>query len=450
MDPNTSKRSRENSQAPSPKRLRASDSAIDNINMSSSRLPHLPAELRHKVESYLPRADNEAAHIVSLPERPKVHHKSRNPSVPPVNGSCPLMKLPTEILRQILLQAAILPTKDRVINPRPPPKEENTIRDLLVLNKEIHDVLTTILYEERTFGIYVHEGINGGVEFLDSGIQPLQHRDAFTYLSFPRLDEENDTGVGRVMKVIVTVFPAFDSALLSGIDGGHTLADRPRGEEARHLPLLTYFMLTALSDLLSRDPEPDKTRRLTSLTIKFAPPYIEPIATPIFTPPTHMPRSEMEVTKEAKEKATNVANSILLSHFCADANTAKATSMSGMSNMEIILSGFEKLWGVHNARLYLPVGMRQVSAFDGLPHRVRAAAMRPAADGGENLAQNLLPARVALEEWVNWAKNGFRLNLEDQKLTEDDFMDGHEQEFDDFDDFDDVESSGEDEEISET
>ncbi|GAB7341854.1 hypothetical protein MBLNU457_g0173t1 [Dothideomycetes sp. NU457] len=402
--------------------------------MRIPRLPYLPAEIRDAIESF---REDEVIDLISLPIRPKVLPRSKNPSFPPADGSCPLMKLPTEILRQILHEVVILPTKDRVIDPRPPKKEEKTIRNLLVLNKRIYDVLTMILYEERTFGIYVHEGLNGGIEFLDSGIQPLQHKDAFTYLSFPRFDEDSNTGVARVRKVIVTIYPAYDSALLSGISVGHTLNDRRQGEEARHLPLLTYFMLTALSDLLSRHSELGKTRRLTSLTVQFAPPHIEPTAE------QNQLTGKWEVTKEAKKRATDAANSILLSHFCADGRTAKATSISGISNMEIILSGFEKLWGVHNARVYLPPGHRDIKALAGLGADVRAAVMRPSADGGKTLAKNLVAARVALEEWVNFAKNGFRFNFEDQMLTEDDWMDGHEQEFDEFG----IESDGEDDDF---
>ena len=47
----------------------------------------------------------------------------------------------------------------------------------MVLNKQICDEISEVLYEERIFVIHVHEGLHkGGIELLETGRQPLQFR----------------------------------------------------------------------------------------------------------------------------------------------------------------------------------------------------------------------------------------------------------------------------------
>jgi hypothetical protein len=172
-------------------------------------------------------------------------------------GKCMLFKLPAELRRKIF--AEYLPAKDKIIEPvctkareiardlKRKPKH-NTTSDLLVLNKKLKDEITLCVYAERVFAIHVHEGIHtGGIEFLDSGRQPLQYKEADTDDRFARFDTGKEFSFHELKKIEVTIFPPT--------------------EDSRHSALNTYYMNHALARMLERGGE---NGAIVSLTINFA------------------------------------------------------------------------------------------------------------------------------------------------------------------------------------
>jgi len=338
-----------------------------------------------------------------------------DPCIPPANGKCLLLELPTEILRDIFQRVTKFPSRHRLVNPRQPQKSQNAIRSLLVLNQRIFYIVSDILYDERTFGIYVFEGLKGGVEFLDSGIQPLQHKYEYGDRFSPRFNNDDRTGVARLRKVVVTIFP-YDSGSKA---------------DTRHIPLLTYFKLSALCNLLQRGG-----RRLTSLTVRFEQPIKDGLPDAAFFDP------KIAVRRFPFE------DDALSAYICPDQPTPrpKASSISGLSNLEVTLAGFETMWGVHNARVILPQGAEHIEAFEGLAQSLEAALTRRTADKGGDVVRYLMPARTAFEEWVNSVKNGGSLASSVEGLTEEDMMEDTQGEFDDDeDDFEVIDEDSSDE-----
>ncbi|KAI7308485.1 hypothetical protein KC315_g13332, partial [Hortaea werneckii] len=142
---------------------------------------------------------------------------------PPRDGKCPFMTLPTELRRAIFADS--LPARDVAIpvrcedahdhraqkqssrenshlggggnhthastctttttttpapsgsaDPSTNPAKKNRTADLMTLNRRLCAEITELLYTEREFVVHVHEGFQrGGIEFLNSGRQPLQY-----------------------------------------------------------------------------------------------------------------------------------------------------------------------------------------------------------------------------------------------------------------------------------
>ncbi|RMY45381.1 hypothetical protein D0865_09951 [Hortaea werneckii] len=183
-------------------------------------------------------------------------NNSHPAETPPPDGKCPFMTLPTELRRAIFAES--LPARDVTIPVRcedddngAHKKKKNSqadsasrgnhaaVRpittttttsspfsssssslystlssakgtrprtlDLLTLNRALCAELTELLYTEREFAVHVHEGFHsGGIEFLNSGRQPLQ------YYGYVDEEDEDDgclleraegTGKGRENRI---------------------------------------------------------------------------------------------------------------------------------------------------------------------------------------------------------------------------------------------------------
>ncbi|CAD0054262.1 unnamed protein product [Aureobasidium pullulans] len=251
---------------------------------------------------------------------------SKDPSIAPQNGSSPFLALPCEMRRQIL--SYLLPSKDKIIEPsqsstnleadtlsftaarqRIDFKPDLRVGDALVLNKKIASEILIMLYEERTFAINIHEGIlDGGVEFLDSGLQQLQYREHFTQVRFKRFEGPEDPyGFSRIKRLLIRIYPAKEEAT--------------EKKTSRHDVMHTHFMLRALVQLLQRDP----SFGLNYLQIRF----IEPRRTPWRPHPWQ-----------------NSSNSL-----------PRSSSIHGVSNVEVIMRALLELRKIHTIACVLPIGL---------------------------------------------------------------------------------------------
>lgn len=232
-------------------------------SLAHAILTQLPLELQDEILDHAGVGHFRVRHDFPLPTgNPVVSPAVGNPEVPPADGSSPFMNLSTELRNVIFNLTNCLPPKDKVYEPSTERKRSSLARDLLTINKTIFQELTTMLYEDRTFAIHVYEGIqDGGIEFLNSGRQPLQHQHCYMQISFPRFQKNDDFGVGRIKHIAITIHAA-----------GNTSSD------ARHICMHTHFIIQALCKLLVQGHEGESIKRLTFLLICFK-------ATPLYRKP---------------------------------------------------------------------------------------------------------------------------------------------------------------------
>ncbi|KAK6439364.1 hypothetical protein LTR95_004431 [Oleoguttula sp. CCFEE 5521] len=329
----------------------------------------LPAELRAEIVHFLLGTQ----WVVTRP-----HHtvldpgEGKNPRIPPTSGACPFLKLPTEIRRAIF--AGSLPDRHLVIEPtcRPTDTDDerdkniwrrNRTADLMRICKGVKEEVTEAVYEERTFAVHVHEGfLDGGIEFVNSGRQPLQYatdRNLDTRFS-TKIHDCNEFGFSRLKRINVAIFP---------------------GDGSKHLAINTYFMTYALADMLSKDRGTQK--RITRLQVHFR---------------NDLPPSSM------KNRGAAIARGSTY-WWDAEKNKPRATSIHGLSNIQLVLLPFARLTDVHNVEFVLP---QQV--FNHAPTRAFAEQLESymISPGGqcsdlidERIEYQIQSARDVLEEYVH-------------------------------------------------
>jgi hypothetical protein len=243
-------------------------------------------------------------------------------SIPPADGTCHFDKLPAELLKAIF--SASLPPRSQIIEPRcggarteSLEKRElrpNRVADLMVLNKKLCLHVAEVLYEERTYSIHVHQGLmNAGIEFLHVGRQPLQYQADVKDGRFAKFGPGEVFGFSRLKKLEINIYPG---------DG-----------KCRHTAINTYYMLLALVNLLSnRDDEPGN--RITSLDISFVATYSQP----------HNVMQGRSTIMTAESPWWDAAN-----------NKPRETSFHGISDIQLMLQPFARLFGVHNVDIIAPV-----------------------------------------------------------------------------------------------
>lgn len=267
-----------------------------------SRYGDLPIELKVNIASR-----------VSVSCRATQGHAC-NPSIPPLDGSCPFLGLPPETRREILKD--LLPAKGSVIYPYATGNPKSRTCDLLVLNRQLRDELSEVLYEERTFAINVHEGVyHGGVEFLNSGVQRLQYANGFSTTTFKRF-EGGFFSFKRIKRLQVNIMPSKDQ----------------KSKMNRHDPMLTYFMIVTMLDLLRKE-----NHGKTSLTY-------------------------LDICFKERTPHDGYSHDTAIAQYSNDTKCwwnfktglPSETSIYGVSNVELILRAFHRLDNVHNVNITIP------------------------------------------------------------------------------------------------
>ncbi|KAH9826326.1 hypothetical protein Tdes44962_MAKER03586 [Teratosphaeria destructans] len=252
-----------------------------------------------------------------------------DPSIPPPNGSSPLMQLPTELRKQIFcssLLAREIPVQPLCQEHFNPPKNgetggarHNRTSDLMVINKDISEEVAHMVYEERTFVIHVHEGIRkAGIEFLDTGRQPLQYQEEITDCRFRRFQHGDKFGFHRVKKVKIVILPS-----------------DPEDSVSNHVPINTFFICSALSQLLDRGHGEGSKNKINHLSIEFA-------------------KQTSQATPISGRRAMMKAESYW---WDPETQGPRASSWHNISNVEIALRGFSALRS-HNVDIHLPNNVR--------------------------------------------------------------------------------------------
>ncbi|KAI4731146.1 hypothetical protein E4T49_00834 [Aureobasidium sp. EXF-10728] len=371
---------------------------------SNSLFARLPNEIRQEVANY-------AAISWATMAKPMNIDASRDPSIPPADGSSPFLGLPCELRRSIF--AYILPRKNKVIEPRhqtnvqsetaaavavapvapvvpvvpvapaapaalstyqsrigarlaaikrkrskakeAKKKSVPTVGDVLILCKQIAAEVLITLYEERTFAVNVYEGTSdGGIEFLDSGRQRLQYREHFTQLSFKRFEGPEDPfGFSRIKRLLIRVYPATEAA--------------SRHENSRHDALHTHFMIRALVNLLKHDGK----FGLNRLQVRF----VEPRSI-LWRPHPWQNTSDFSL---------------------------RSSFIHGIPAVEVILRGLFELRQVHTAVCELPSSLYRAQALSDFVDRLQntMAGKLPPSTMDDEIAAKIEGARDMLDDWIH-------------------------------------------------
>ncbi|KAK5155167.1 hypothetical protein LTS14_006122 [Recurvomyces mirabilis] len=132
------------------------------------------------------------------------------------------------------------------------PETRNRATQFMSLCKKLKGEIATIMYEERTFTVHIHEGLkHGGIEFVNSGRQKLQYKDEVIEDSrFARFNHREENGFDRLKKIKIVIVPPSVNEDAIG-----------------HPHVHTFFMTWSLCQLLQKSVEKHK---LDFLTIDFA------------------------------------------------------------------------------------------------------------------------------------------------------------------------------------
>ncbi|KAI7161620.1 hypothetical protein KC349_g2670 [Hortaea werneckii] len=354
-------------------------------------------------------------------------NNSHPAETPPPDGKCPFMTLPTELRRVIFAES--LPARDVTIpvcceddehkkknsrddnhsrgdhaavrpititissssssspsssfssspsptpTPTPSPAQRGTrprprTLDLLTLNRALCAELTELLYTEREFAVHVHEGLHsGGIEFLNSGRQPLQ------YYGYVDEEDEDDGCVGggrkrgkgrmtdprfagkfhsgapfgldRVKKVRVVVLPPPPSP--PGREGR-----KEKKDDGRMVSMNTYYMNLALVRLLERAEGKGRENRITRVRVQVAD-----------RREGDKVEDEDEDEDEDEEEGEEEGNSNSHSHPSSSSSfnsswwwdphrsRPRETAFHGISNLQLVLLPFSRL-RAHHVEILLP------------------------------------------------------------------------------------------------
>jgi hypothetical protein len=359
-------------------------------------LERLPDELVYQIAGYVDYSDTDSIDSMEL-------DAPMDPSIPPADGSSPLLRLPVELRRAIFSfvlppvnklieplqnstepQAATNATPAAPVAPAAPaapvvpaaplrigraarktlkaPEKESTLAvgDALVLCKLIAAEILVKLYEERTFALNVYEGIrDGGIEFLNSGRQRLQYREHFTFVRFKRFEgPDNPFAFSRIKQLLIRVYPATEAA--------------SEHKSSRHDSMHTHFMIRALVQLLRHE----NGFSLNRLQIRF----VEPHNTS-WRPHPWQNTSSFSV---------------------------RSSSIHGISSVEVVLRGLLELRQVHTAVCELPPGLYRDTALAAFVDRLQGVItgkLHPSTMDDE-ITMKIEGARDMLDNWIHFTMFG--------------------------------------------
>jgi hypothetical protein len=310
---------------------------------------------------------------------------------PPPFRRCPLMQIPTELRRAIFAESLvanyvpILPkcTDEAHYSSGMPSKwpKHNEMSNLMTLNKTIKDEIAEVVYEERTFVIHVHEGLlNGGIEFIDAGRQPLHFQDCPSDDRFWKFSNgEKAFGFRRLKKICIQIYPSAE-------------------ENTRHCAINTFFTNLALVRQLDRSGEQE--HRITSLTIRF-----------------------MDSKRTGGEQGRAIQRA---EHYWWDPekNQPRATSIHGVPDIEIVLRPFANLTGCHSVAIELPNRVANDERIAVFLKDLEASMSSRYGLGfaDDDLDRNIEAGRSAMEEYTFSLKHGVK-HREVMYLTEDEAQD---------------------------
>jgi hypothetical protein len=323
-----------------------------------------------------------------------------NPKVPPAWGGSPFLELPIEIRAMIYKEVVQLNTtiakpccesnslpKDR----KDVTEQKRTARqlcNLMVLNSKICKELQHIIYEGRRFAIHVHSGyIGGGVEFVDTGRQPLQFHVGKFDDRFKRFALNDDFGFSSLAQIDIHIFP---------------VRSRER-KDRMHGVLAANAMNAALVNLIrQRIMDGGKVNSLRLI---------------IETPEAQAEDGENSLTDEATDPWWN-----------GQTQSPLWTCFYNLSDIKLALQPFARLHNIHDVRITLPrtlASHEPTRAFcQNLTTRMKSVMQSPFED--HELAAKIECAHLAMES--RWDRSN-----EVPLLTEEDFSadDGDEDAFED-------------------
>jgi hypothetical protein len=234
-------------------------------------------------------------------------------AAPPATG-CPILTLPTELRRTIFQR--YLPASDHVIpvscaeGASRPRLSRGPVTNLMVTHRTWRSEITEILYQERIFGVHIHEGITtGGIEILNTGRQKLQYMTNKSDPRFERFCAGDAVGITRMRKIELHIYP---------------------GNEEKHDAINTYFITLALARLLDRGAK----ERLTHLDIIVQ-------DAPAIVPKEVTPRAGSSYWWDSGKDAPRVS------------------SITGISHIQLILTPFQSLSRVDHVSISIPDVLRQ-------------------------------------------------------------------------------------------
>lgn len=342
-----------------------------------SRL-RVPKEIVNKIFElsghvvWLPHGARSSRTGATAPNTPPNRHVGEGTVAPPppANGSSPFNdSLPTELRRAILRES--LPDRDQTIHPTcgsqfspapSTPQRANRLADLMLINKKMRDEITETVYEERTFGVHVHQGFqNAGIEFLHVGRQPLQYLDHSTDARFTKFRTGDMFGFCRLKKVEVRIFP-------------------PQHAEHKHIATNTYFMNLALVRLLQRNCE-NEANRMTSIRIVFV-------------------DSEPDMHLVGRKNMMATENP----WWDTDKKCPRASSIHNLPDIQLVLRPFAQLSRCHSVEVQLPAKLN-----DHEPTRCFVVSLQRCMTGdpsqntlnSDDLEKKIEAARYALEDYVS-------------------------------------------------
>lgn len=256
----------------------------------------------------------------------------------------------------------------------------------MVLNKTIKNEVARAVYEERMFGVHVHQGVNkGGIECISTGRQPLQYK-FDKDMRFDRFAGIEEFGFHRLKKLHITIF--------------HEEASEATH---RHIALNTYYMNHAICLLLKRDiADSLDAKCITSITIDFV--------------PSPKPMGTGNVWKDP------------------NTDLPRITSIHGVSDIELVLRPFALLTGVHNVTIELPNEVANHAPTVTFVEKLKASmrSIEGSMFNSDDLDHKIEVAKEALHDYILKQLYGgkFAIDIGVDRIVEEEFMEDMQDEAD--------------------
>jgi hypothetical protein len=338
----------------------------------------IPEEIIERIEFFAAQDRRSEIDWPTLRKRPKIV----SPSLPPPFKACPFLdRLPTEI--RVLIYKQVVQLNTTIAKPccensnkaEDVAEQKSTARELsnlMTVNSKICKELQRVIYEGRRFAIHVHSGyVGGGVEFVDTGRQPLQYHIGKFDDRFRRFALSDDFGFSSLAQIDVHIFPA---------------KSKNRGDRA-HGVLAANAMNAALVYLIKQRIEDGG--KVNSLRI-----FIE----------APNERTENEGSEAANTSSLGRKLGTTDPWWNDQTQEPLWTCFHGLSDIQLALQPFMYLHQVHDVTITLPWKFTShkptIEFLENLRSRMQSIAPLPIDD--EALAAKIHCAHLAMENRVDW------------------------------------------------